>query len=143
MSPTTNNAADELPVLTDILVPGQLPTGVTAPAPPLPTPALAPMGMTSGMRTAPGPGGSAVERALPGSPWAAVENEVYERVLKNLQGRIESTIDQRLRETVAQGLEKSLAGLHADLKVSVREALRDVVQRAVAQEISRIRAQKL
>jgi len=121
LSSFPNIPSDEFPVLTDILVAGQIPIA---------------------MHTASGAGRSVEEKAPTPVAWEALEADVYEKVLKSLQGRIEGVIDQRLRDTVAKLLDQALSGLSTELKLSVRDTLRDVVQRAVAQEISRIRASK-
>lgn len=72
--------------------------------------------------------------------WEHLEREVREAVLKGLQGRIDMVLDQRLKETLANLLEQVLAGMTAELKVSLRDTMREVVSRAVAQEISRLQA---
>lgn len=111
---------DELPVLTDVIVPGHIPIPLNAS----------------------GNAGGSTDPTRATGQWDAVEAQVTEAVLKGLQGRIEGMIDQRLGDTVGLLLQEALGGLSAELKLRLRETLRDVVQRAVAQEISRLRSEK-
>ena len=122
-------SGDDIPVLTDILSPGRrIAAAVVA--------ALASPAATSVSAVAP------VTRVSE-SDWEHLERDVRETVLKGLQARIDVVLEQRLRETLSILLEQVLAGMTSELKASLRDTMRDVVGRAVAQEISRLRAARV
>jgi 3-oxoacyl-ACP reductase-like protein len=148
LSPIQNLPPEELPVLTDILVPGQIPSGMrTTPGaggshPERPAAAPAPVAAPLAAAPASAAHAAGSKETIPNAALATLETQVTERVLRSLQTRIDTVIDQRLRATVGSLLEQALSGLGEELKLSVRETLKDAVQRAVAQEISRIRASR-
>jgi hypothetical protein len=71
--------------------------------------------------------------------WTRVEQKIRERVLTQILERIDSMIDQRLREGIADVLQTSIARLADDIRAGLRQTLDDVVADAVAQEIERTR----
>ncbi len=107
---------DDLPLLTEILVAGQVPL---------------PQGSTSTL--------AASEQDV----WDTLERDVRETVLKNLQARLDLVLEQRINDAVHLAVDRALTDLALEIKASVRETLRDVVARAVSQEISRLRATRV
>ena len=109
---------DELPILLDVIVPGQIP---------MPAPVASELEPASHRTDA---------------EWSSLEHELRDAVLKNVQGRIDGVLEQHLRESVAQAVEHAFSGLALELKGRVRDTVREVVTRAVAQELSRLRANR-
>ncbi len=106
---------DELPVLTEVLIPGQVPLPVGA------------SNLTAGTEAA----------------WESLERDVRETVLRGLQGRLDLILEQRINDAVHNAVDRAMTDLASDVKGSIRDALRDLVSRAVAQEISRLRATRV
>ena len=71
---------------------------------------------------------------------AVFAERVRAAVLENLSARIETELDARVAQAVHAEVETALAQLQANLRSHVAEALRDVVGRAVDEEIARLRA---
>lgn len=65
---------------------------------------------------------------------AALERRLCERVVQQLQGRIDGVLEQRLRDS----MEHALAGLSDALRTSVQQSIKDIVARAVAQELTHL-----
>lgn len=120
-----------IPVLTEVVVEPASP-----PAPALPAlPATAPVPVT--------PEPEVLEqRALErwsGEEWSVMERRVSERVLQQLQGRIDFVLEQRLRDGIAEAIDKAMTNFSADIRSSLGDTLSEVVARAVSQEIAHIR----
>ena len=73
-----------------------------------------------------------------GEQWSVMERRLTERVLQQLQGRIDFVLEQRLREGIADAVDKAMAGFSADIRTSLHESLGQVVTRAVSQEIAHL-----
>jgi hypothetical protein len=67
------------------------------------------------------------------------ENQLIERVLSDLQRQVELMLEYRLREVLTPALTRATEALMRDARVELASTLRDVVARAVAQELSRHR----
>ncbi|HEX6363320.1 MAG TPA: hypothetical protein VFZ93_10210 [Albitalea sp.] len=74
-----------------------------------------------------------------GTPAPAAETELVRRVLDNVQRQVDLMLEQRLREAVGPALARATEALARELREELASALRDVVSRAVAQELSRHR----
>lgn len=74
-----------------------------------------------------------------GEQWSVMERRVTERILQQLQGRIDFVLEQRLRDGIADAVDKAMANLSADIRSSLGDTLNEVVTRAVSQEIAHIR----
>jgi hypothetical protein len=68
-----------------------------------------------------------------------MERRVTERILQQLQGRIDFVLEQRLRDGIADAVDKAMTSFSADIRNSLGDTLNDVVTRAVSQEIAHIR----
>jgi hypothetical protein len=101
---------------------------------------VAPVGST-GVRTASGAAPAAVPEASPAVPEAAAasisEEQVAQRVLVDLQHHIDLMLDVRLKESMAPILARATDALVRDVRNQLTSTLRDVVTRAVAQELAR------
>ncbi|MEF9928571.1 MAG: hypothetical protein RR775_22290 [Massilia sp.] len=132
---------DSIPVLTEVVAEPNAPGApvaqstpiVEAEAPPPPVPMVA----------APQDAPEALERRAvdhwSGEQWSVMERRVTERILQQLQGRIDFVLEQRLRDGIADAVDKAMTNFSADIRNSLGETLSDVVTRAVSQEIAHIR----
>ncbi len=66
--------------------------------------------------------------------------KLREALLVDLSARIDTELDARLAQAVRAELENALGGLQVQLREHLGEALRDVVRRAVDDELARLRA---
>jgi hypothetical protein len=67
---------------------------------------------------------------------------LHQEVLQSLQPQIESLLDARLAQTLADLLEQVRHGMEAELKISLRAMVRDAVAAAIDREMLRITADK-
>ncbi len=112
-----------IPVLTEVVAEPPAPAAVPAPAP-VPD-------------TAEQLERRAVERWT-GEEWSVLERRVTERVLQQLQGRIDFVIEQRLRDGIAEAVNGALQGFTGQLRANLEQTIGEVVKQAVAQEISHL-----
>lgn len=80
--------------------------------------------------------------APPAALNAADEERMVQRVLADLQRHIDLMLEYRLRESLSPMLAKLTDELARDARTSVATALRELVVKAVAQELSRRRGPK-
>lgn len=76
--------------------------------------------------------------ATPAIDPAALAARVRESVFNDLSARIDTELDARIAHTMHAEVETALAQLQRNLRVQLTEALRDVVGRAVDEEIARM-----
>jgi hypothetical protein len=84
-------------------------------------------------------------RALEGwteQQWALLERRVAERILQQLQGRVDFVLEQRLRDSMADVLQHALAGLTDEIRGALQQSIEQIVVRAVSQELTQLRALK-
>ena len=67
---------------------------------------------------------------------------VREAVLGDLSTRIDTELDARIAEVLRAELETALAGVQVNLREHLADAMRDVVRRAVDDEIARLRVER-
>lgn len=67
------------------------------------------------------------------------EEELVQRVLSDLQRQIDLMLEIKLREVLAPALTRATDALMREARTELASTLRDVVSRAVAQEIARHR----
>jgi hypothetical protein len=65
------------------------------------------------------------------------EAELTQRVLADVQRQVELMLEIRLREALAPALSRATDALIRDARKELTAALRDIVSRAVAQELAR------
>lgn len=119
-----------IPVLTEIVMEPIVPDVPVTP--PAPVTDAAPHGAPEALE----------QRAVDqwsGEQWSVMERRVTGRVLQQLQGRIDFVLEQRLRDGIADAVDKAMASFSADIRSSLGDTLSDVVTRAVSQEIAHIR----
>jgi hypothetical protein len=94
-------------------------------------PAQAPISATT-------PDTTAALLAPPEPPdWHAIEERVRDDVLERLARRMDAMFTERLDEAAAAALERATRQLATELRGTLAELARDLVTRAVAEEITR------
>lgn len=76
------------------------------------------------------------------SEWAALEQRLCERIVQQLQDRVDVVLEQRLRESMADVLQHAIAGLTSEIRAGLQNTIDSVVARAVAQELAHLKAHK-
>ena len=74
--------------------------------------------------------------------WTLLERRLSERLLQQLQGRVDFVLEQRVRESMEEVLSQAIAGLTADIRAGLQETIEKIVLGAVTQEISHLQALK-
>ncbi len=133
-----NTQNDWIPVLTEVIAPGQI--DQSAPAPPPfrmnptaidATPAVSTTASTTAQRL-----------PLTEQEWEQLEQKLNERILRQLQSRIDFVLEQRIRDSLADVLQLAMIGLTKDIKQGLQQTLEDVIGRAVTQEITHLQTGK-
>ncbi|MFY9480117.1 MAG: hypothetical protein WAQ08_20960 [Aquabacterium sp.] len=104
-------------------IPASLLKPALAPVPPLSSPAPAPAPLT------PARGASGLDEAA-----------MAQRVLSEVQRQIDGMLEYRLREALTPILARTSESLVRELRQELSKTMRDVVSRAVAQEVARQRS---
>ena len=74
--------------------------------------------------------------------WMQIEREISERVLRQIQGRIDFVLEHRIKDGLAEALQRMTNEMTAEIRRGLQITLEDVIARAVAQEIARLQANK-
>lgn len=119
-----------IPVLTEIIpAPAQQSAPAAPPPPPQPAPELQ-------------EDIAALERralaVFNEGQWERLEREVRERVLRQVLDRIDFVLEQRVRDSLADVLQIAVENLAAEIKSGLHHSVKDVVTRAVAQELTKL-----
>ncbi len=74
--------------------------------------------------------------------WALLEQRLTERILRQLQGKIDFVLEQRIRDSMAQVLQHALDGLTGEIRSGLQETMEHIVSRAVSQELVHLQTLK-
>ncbi len=74
--------------------------------------------------------------------WSLLERRLSERILHQLQGRVDFVLEQRLRDTMEEALRHAMAGLTDEIQRSLQQTIEKIVVRAVAQELAHLQTLK-
>lgn len=74
--------------------------------------------------------------------WEALERQLSERILQQLQSRVDFVLEQRIKDSMEEVLSTALRGLTAEIRSGLHDTLTKIVTRAVAQELTHLQAQK-
>jgi hypothetical protein len=110
-----------------------------APAPATVAPAVTPTAAVTQQQATP------IEQAVlewDEERWDLLEREIRERVLYQVMEQIDGALEQRVRDSLADVLQVAVEGLASDLKGGLRNTIKDVVTRAVSQEITKLQNSK-
>lgn len=154
MSPTgvpPRVAPPEVPVLTEVVLPAR--PDVMPPEPPvagvsgaLPAAEAVAVALAIESGRSPLPAGTpAMAVAAPSPPVAAalpadLQEQIVLQVLGDMQRQVDRLLEFRLRESLAPVLERLADSLVDEVREQLVLTLRDVVRRAVAQELARHRS---
>jgi len=124
-----------IPVLTEVL--HDDPVAAAAPAEALPAAAVP---TPSPVPDAPADGDAMA--GLDDAQWAALETRLAERILQQLQGRVDFVLEQRLKDSMEEVLSHALRGLTMEIRSGLHDTLSKIVSRAVSQELTHLQARK-
>jgi hypothetical protein len=74
--------------------------------------------------------------------WNLLERRLSERILQQLQGRVDFVLEQRVRDSMEEALTKALDGFTSELRAGLQETIEKIVARAVSQELAHLQALK-
>ncbi|MES2901522.1 MAG: hypothetical protein V4723_17460 [Pseudomonadota bacterium] len=74
--------------------------------------------------------------------WNLLERRLSERILQQLQGRVDFVLEQRLRDSMEEVLASALSGLTAEIRGGLQQTIEQIVVRAVAQELTHLQTLK-
>jgi hypothetical protein len=125
-----------IPVLTEIIPAPQL--DLQADVPDADSPELAVM---------PAPDNDAALRARAATDWDdekwdRMEREIRERVLHQVLERIDFVLEQRVRDSLADVLQTAVERLASEIGSGLHQTVKEVVTRAVSQEIAKLQTAK-
>lgn len=115
-----------LPTLTDII---DMPQAAAAPAPAAAAEDLDNFALPAPQR----------EITLSAHDWERLEAEVREKVLQQLQDRIDFVIEQRVRDGLADVLQTAVEGMAAQIREGLHQTLDEVISRAVTLELVKLK----
>ncbi|HWX01713.1 hypothetical protein [Collimonas sp.] len=79
------------------------------------------------------------EAVLSQHDWERLETEVREKVLQQLQDRIDFVIEQRVRDGLADVLQTAVEGMAAQIREGLHQTLDEVISRAVTLELVKLK----
>lgn len=79
------------------------------------------------------------EAVLSQQDWERLETEVREKVLQQLQDRIDFVIEQRVRDGLADVLQTAVEGMAAQIREGLHQTLDEVISRAVTLELVKLK----
>jgi len=74
--------------------------------------------------------------------WNLLERRLSERILQQLQGRVDFVLEQRLRDSMEEVLQSALASLTGEIRQGLQQTIEKIVVRAVSQELAHLQALK-
>jgi 3-oxoacyl-ACP reductase-like protein len=77
--------------------------------------------------------------ALSDDDWEALELRLCERIVHQLQGRVDFVLQQRVRDSITEVLQHALAGLTDEIRNGLEQTIEQIVTRAVAQELAHLK----
>lgn len=74
--------------------------------------------------------------------WDRMEREIRERVLYQILERIDFVLEQRVRDSLADVLQTAVERLATEIRGGLQQTVKEVITRAVAQEITKLQTTK-
>lgn len=74
--------------------------------------------------------------------WSLLERRLSERILHQLQGRVDFVLEQRVRDSMEEALQQAITGLTSEIRQSLQQTIEKIVVRAVAQELAHLQTLK-
>jgi len=84
--------------------------------------------------------GRALPAATEDTRWTLLEQQIRDSVLRQLMERIDFVMEQRVRDSLADVLQTAIDHLACEIKSGLEVSIREVVTRAVTQEITKLRS---
>jgi hypothetical protein len=138
-----------IPELTEVIPATPAPTAVTPPALNRAAPAVTaaptpttPQPVLTRQAARLEPSKPAPLASLTNEEWRRLESEIRERISLQLLGRVDYVLEQRVRDSLADVLQTAVEGLSEQIKLGLHDTLKDVISRAVSQEITRLKTTK-
>lgn len=100
------------------------------------------MGADNEGKAQPGAIAAVTEPDMAAQDWEALERRLCERILQQLQGRVDFVLEQRLRDSMEEALETAMAGLTGEIRRGLRQTIETIVVRAVSQELTHLQTLK-
>lgn len=74
--------------------------------------------------------------------WHVLERRLAERILHQLQGRVDFVLEQRIKDCMAEVLQRSLDDFTGALRQGLQQTMEEIVTRAVSQEMTHLQTLK-
>jgi predicted nucleic acid-binding OB-fold protein len=74
--------------------------------------------------------------------WELMERRLSERILLQLQNKVDFVLEQRLKDSMAEVLQHALSGLTHEIRNGLQQTIEKIVARAVAQELAHLQTLK-
>jgi hypothetical protein len=74
--------------------------------------------------------------------WSRMESEIRARILQQVLQRVDFVLEQRVRDSLADVLQTAVEGLAAEIRGGLHNTIKDVISRAVSQEITKLQSSK-
>ena len=74
--------------------------------------------------------------------WTLLERRLSERIMQQLQGRVDFVLEQRLKDSMEEVLRHAVAGLTTEIQQGLQQTIEKIVVRAVAQELAHLQTLK-
>ncbi|MDC8759002.1 hypothetical protein [Janthinobacterium fluminis] len=74
--------------------------------------------------------------------WHMLERRLSERILHQLQGRVDFVLEQRIKDCMAEALERALEDFTGALRSGLQDTIEQIVTRAVSQELTHLQTLK-
>jgi hypothetical protein len=142
MNPSLPDAG--IPVLTEIIPVRQEDVAAREPAPPPEASAEAAPSASGENGTLP-PEQQAVwapQYALDEESWDRLEREIRGRVLYHVLQRVDVALEDRVRDSLADVLQTAVETLASEIRSGLHQTIKEVVSRAVTQEIANLQVLK-
>lgn len=97
-----------------------------------------PQGLANASLTASDDGKAVASPMDPDPDMEALERRLCERILQQLQGRVDFVLEQRVRDSMEEALQHAMTGLTDEIRRSLRHTIEKIVVRAVAQELTHL-----
>lgn len=127
-----------IPVLTEVLDDTPPPAAPVA----VPITAPAPAAIAVAAPAAPEALEAQAAHSFGNDEWDLLERRLSERILQQLQGRVDFVLEQRIKDSMEEVLSHALRDLTMEIRSGLHDMLSRIVTRAVAQELTHLQAQK-
>jgi hypothetical protein len=75
---------------------------------------------------------------LSAEEWDELELRLSERILRQLQGRVDFVLHQRVRDSMTEVLQHAMSDLADELRTGLEQTIEQIVSRAVSQELAHL-----